>query len=58
LAFCEKQVTTNDRRWFKVRIMPYRTIDNVIDGAVLTFSDVTTAKELENELRDKIRKTG
>jgi two-component system CheB/CheR fusion protein len=54
LAFCEKQVRTNDRRWFKVRIMPYRTMDNVIDGVVLTFSDITTAKELEQELRKKL----
>jgi chemotaxis protein methyltransferase CheR/two-component system CheB/CheR fusion protein len=57
LAFCEKQITTNDHRWFKVRIMPYRTMDNVIDGAVLTFSDITAAKNLESELRNTIRNT-
>jgi hypothetical protein len=31
--------------------MPYRTIDNVIDGAVLTFTDITIAKRLEARLR-------
>ncbi len=51
LVFCEKQVTTNDGRWFKVRIMPYRTTENRIEGVVMTFSDITTAKQLEAELR-------
>lgn len=42
LAFIEKQVSTQDnKRWFKVRIMPYRTQDNVIDGVVITFVDMT-----------------
>lgn len=51
LVFMEKQVATHDGRWFQTRIMPYRTIDNVIDGVVVTFSDITAAKRLEAELR-------
>jgi two-component system CheB/CheR fusion protein len=51
LAFSEKQITTSDGRWFSVRIMPYRTTDNRIDGVVMTFSEVTRAKLLETELR-------
>ena len=31
--------------------MPYRTLENVIDGVVMTFSDITKAKKLEAELR-------
>jgi PAS domain S-box-containing protein len=54
LMFSEKQITTADGRWFKVRIMPYRTLENVIDGVVLTFTDITAAKQLEAELRGKI----
>jgi two-component system CheB/CheR fusion protein len=54
LAFIEKQVATKDGRWFKVRIMPYRTQDNVIDGVVITFADISNFKALEAELR-KIR---
>jgi chemotaxis protein methyltransferase CheR/two-component system CheB/CheR fusion protein len=54
LAFKETQVETNDGRWFKVRIMPYRTADNVIDGVVITFTDITTSKVLEAELREAI----
>lgn len=30
--------------------MPYRSLDNVIDGLVLTFVDVTALKELEAAL--------
>ena len=51
LMFSEKQVPTQDGRWFSVRIMPYRTMDNVIDGIVITFIDVSVAKRLEAELR-------
>ncbi|MEI7501052.1 MAG: chemotaxis protein CheB [Bacteroidota bacterium] len=41
----EKEISTRDNRWFKVRIMPYRTLDNYIDGLVLTFTDITFAKQ-------------
>nr|WP_320050475.1 chemotaxis protein CheB [uncultured Desulfuromonas sp.] len=51
LVYCERQVTANDGRWFTVRIMPYRTTDNRIEGVVMTFSDMTQAKHLEAELR-------
>lgn len=51
LVFCEKQVGTRDGRWYRVRIMPYRTHENVIDGLVITFIDITDIKRLEAELR-------
>jgi hypothetical protein len=31
--------------------MPYRTQDNVIDGVVITFTDISEIKQLEAELR-------
>jgi len=34
-----------------VRIMPYRTLDDRIDGVVITFADITSAKTLEASLR-------
>ena len=52
LAFSEKEISTTDAHWFKVRIMPYRTVANVIQGAVITFVDITAAKELESRLRN------
>jgi two-component system, chemotaxis family, CheB/CheR fusion protein len=51
LAFSEKQIETTDGRWYTVRIMPYRTVANVIQGVVITFVDITAAKELEARLR-------
>ena len=51
LTFTEKQISTTDGLWFMVRIKPYRTVNNVIQGVVITFIDITAAKELESRLR-------
>jgi len=56
LVFSEKQVTSRDDRWYIVKILPYRTLENVIDGVVITFIDISEAKHLEAELR-KVRKS-
>ena len=53
LVLSEKQIATADGRWFKVRIMPYRTTEDEIDGVVITFSDITETKTLEAQLREK-----
>ena len=45
----ERPVRTQNNEWFLVRIMPYRTLENVIDGVVLTFSDITALKAVEAE---------
>lgn len=47
----EKEVAAREGLRFKVRTMPYRTHDNLIDGVVITFTDTTTAKNLEVKLR-------
>ncbi len=51
LVFSEKQIQSSDQRRFSVRIMPYRRLDNVIDGAVITFADITEMKPGEATLR-------
>lgn len=51
LKTIEKSINTSDGKWFNVRIMPYRTIDDRIDGLVITFSDITQSKNLELELK-------
>jgi transcriptional regulator with PAS, ATPase and Fis domain len=56
LTFSERQVAATDGRWFSVRIMPYRTMDDTILGVVITFSNITAAKALEAELREEILK--
>ena len=53
LVFSEKSITTHDGRWFTVRVMPYRTMDDRIDGVVITFSDITAAKKVETNLRTR-----
>lgn len=51
LNFVEKQVTTQSGQWYQVRIKPYRSLANLIQGVVITLIDITAAKELEARLR-------
>ena len=53
LVIVEKPITALDGRWFTVRIMPYRTLDDRIDGVVITFTNISESKSLEMKLRDK-----
>lgn len=50
LVFKQKQIPTRDGRWFSIRIMPYRTFDDRIDGLVITFINNSDIKHLEGEL--------
>jgi len=43
----ERQVRTNDGRWYLNHVIPYRTLDNVIDGVVATFVDISEQKIAE-----------
>ena len=52
LVYAEKIISTRDGRWFTVRIMPYRTFDDKIDGLVITFIEITKSKQLEIRLRE------
>ena len=58
LATTEKPIASRDGRWFTVRVMPYRTLDDRIDGVVITFADITAAKKLEAQLRAAIGERG
>jgi two-component system CheB/CheR fusion protein len=55
LANKEIEVKTKNGEWYRVRIMPYRTLDNFISGAVLTFTLVTRYKQLEYALENKTK---
>jgi two-component system CheB/CheR fusion protein len=58
LISVERATESKDNRWFNVRIMPYRTLDDRIDGLVITFTDITLAKKLEAEveiLREQLK---
>ena len=52
LVFIKKQIPTKDGRWFSVRIMPYRTLDEKIDGVVITFFNISDLKEVEVKLHE------
>ncbi len=47
----EADVQTTAGGWYSMRIQPYRTQNNVIEGAVITFADITEAKKTQEALR-------
>src|SRR5690606_5493090 len=51
LTVVEREVTTSDRRYFLMRLLPYRTSDDRINGVVITFFDITRRRESEEALR-------
>ncbi|WP_230020650.1 CheR family methyltransferase [Massilia sp. Bi118] len=47
----EREVRSDDGRWFIVRLLPYRTTEDRIEGAVLTFFDITARRAAEELAR-------
>ncbi len=47
----EVDVETQDGAWYTMRIQPYRTLDNVIEGAVIAFLDITEIVRTREALR-------
>jgi two-component system, chemotaxis family, CheB/CheR fusion protein len=47
----EIDVQTIGHEWYTLRILPYRTLDNVIEGAVITFVDITEMVRIREALR-------
>jgi two-component system, chemotaxis family, CheB/CheR fusion protein len=41
----EREIQCKAGRWYTMRLMPYRTMENVIDGVVITFAEITRLKE-------------
>jgi two-component system CheB/CheR fusion protein len=52
LVFIQKPIPTKDGRWFSIRIMPYRTFDDRIDGLVITFINISDLKLVEEKLHE------
>ncbi len=48
----EKEVQTKEGRWFRLKVLPYRTVENVIDGVVMTFSDIDEQKKVQEKLKE------
>ena len=51
LVSVEKEIRSKSDIWYKVRVMPYRSLDDRIDGLVITFLDITVSKVLEYKMR-------
>jgi two-component system, chemotaxis family, CheB/CheR fusion protein len=51
LVKVDRQIPLPSGEWYASRILPYRTLENMIDGVVITFMDITVTKKLEAELR-------
>jgi two-component system CheB/CheR fusion protein len=49
LIYHEREIQTKEGAWRMMRIMPYRTHDNLIDGLVLTFVDIDRIKRIEEQ---------
>src|SRR6185437_419402 len=45
------EIRSRSGRWYDVRLRPCRTVDNKIDGVVLTFVDMTDRRHAEQALR-------
>ncbi|GAK51089.1 MCP methyltransferase/methylesterase, CheR/CheB with PAS/PAC sensor [Candidatus Moduliflexus flocculans] len=45
-------IQSREGRWYSTRIAPYRTTDNIIDGVVVTFVDITDARQRDEALRE------
>jgi two-component system CheB/CheR fusion protein len=48
LVFKETEVQGDGDDWYLMRILPYRTTENMIDGLVITFVDITRVKKLQH----------
>ena len=44
LETIEREVKDKDGAWFRIRQMPYRTLENSIDGVVITFTNISELK--------------
>ncbi|WP_414708295.1 chemotaxis protein CheB [Pseudomonas sp. UBA6310] len=51
LRLIEREVQSTDGAWYIVRLLPYRTTEDRIEGAVLTFFDISRRREAEEQLR-------
>jgi len=54
LKYKENDIPARNEKWYRIRIMPYRTFDDRIDGLVITFVDISESKKLEAKLKETI----
>jgi two-component system, chemotaxis family, CheB/CheR fusion protein len=52
LVFREREVQTTEGEWRLMRILPYRTANNIIDGLIITVTDVQRLKQAQRQAED------
>ena len=52
LAPQRREIRSRSGRWYEMRLRPYRTVDDKIDGVVITFVDVSERHQVEHALRE------
>ncbi|AJY74455.1 chemotaxis protein CheB [Paenibacillus beijingensis] len=50
LRSLEKEIKSKTGKWYKMRMMPYRTLEHFTKGIIITFVDITELKEMNEEL--------
>ena len=56
LAPIRREIHSRSGRWYDVRLRPYRTVDDKIDGVVITFVEVSDRHQIEEALRESERR--
>src|SRR5262245_48512676 len=56
LAPIRRELKSRGGKWYDMRLRPYRTVDDKIDGVVITFVDVSDRRQVEDALRESERK--
>jgi two-component system, chemotaxis family, CheB/CheR fusion protein len=55
LAPIRREIRSRRNLWYDMRMRPYRTVDNKIDGVVITLVDITERRHMEEALRESER---
>ena len=55
LAPIRREVKSRSGKWYDMRVRPYRTVEDKIDGVVITFVDVSDRRQIEEQLRESER---
>lgn len=55
LVLKEKEVQTKDGKWYLMRILPYKTSEDVIDGVVVTFVDIDQRITAEKKIKEALK---
>ncbi len=46
----EREIRTRDGNWLFQRVLPFRTTEDIVDGIVLTFTDIGAIKSMQDKL--------